>query len=208
VKKAAHLIQPQHAPRSAQWALITDWREAQPLTEVLWTGDLAPTLPFGPPLWTVVLCQSELQFYRASSLASKLKDQVKTIIPVLCERIPVKLFGGIIWKYFTDFQSTPTKVKEKQQRKQMEEKYGECMNQLPTEESTSDVNECEDRSSLARGMAADVSMNNLPDMHCCVHEGLPSSGLRAILLHHELPQQPFDALSPRLFHVNDVDEDA
>lgn len=190
------------------WALITDWREAQPLAEVLWTGDLAPTLPFGPPMWTVILCQSEVQLYRASNLARRLKDRVNTIIPVLCDSIPVKLLGGIIWKYFSNFQSTPTKVKEKQQRKQMEENYGECMKQLPTEESTDGVSDCEDQASLACSMTAGVSICEQPmkislqDTQFNAHEVEASSGLQAILLHHGMPQQPLGALTPSLLHLN------
>lgn len=214
VKKAAHLPQPRHAPRCAWWAIITDWREAQPLTEVLWTGDIASTPPFVPPMWMVILCQSEAQFHRASNLARTFKDQVNAIIPVLCESIPVKLLGGLIWKYFSNFQSTPAKIKEKQQRMQLEENYGECMKPLPTEESTNDVSDCKDRASLAGNVTAHVGICERPrkislqDTQFSVHEAGASSGLQAILLHHGIPQQPLGALSPAMSLADDVDEHA
>jgi len=150
VTNALDLLQPYLKPQLANWAIIADWRETEALAEVLWSGNQTATLPFGPPMFTIVECENHMQLSQASFLAEKVKDHVHIIImPVCHENILGTCLNGIIKKYVSNFQRKLADVKvdhQKQQFEQMEVNIGEQIKPLLTNEG---VREHQEEASVA-----------------------------------------------------------
>mmetsp|Transcript_18403 Transcript_18403/g.36094 ORF Transcript_18403/g.36094 Transcript_18403/m.36094 type:complete len:214 (+) Transcript_18403:76-717(+) len=149
VKKAAHLHVNRNQPKLACWTLVTDWREAQPLSEILWPSNPAALLPCQPPVCTIILCESEMQFSRASVFATKFKNRAG-IVPVLCGKIPEVLLFGIIRKHFNSPLTKLHNVKvdeRQQQQKQMDENKAPVQ-LLLFERLKDDAGEFEDKESM------------------------------------------------------------
>eukprot|EP00419_Tripos_fusus_P060735 CAMPEP_0172913450 /NCGR_PEP_ID=MMETSP1075-20121228/190381_1 /TAXON_ID=2916 /ORGANISM="Ceratium fusus, Strain PA161109" /LENGTH=263 /DNA_ID=CAMNT_0013772159 /DNA_START=1 /DNA_END=790 /DNA_ORIENTATION=+ len=123
--------------------------EAQPLSEILWPSNPAALLPCQPPVCTIILCESEMQFSRASVFATKFKNRAG-IVPVLCGKIPEVLLFGIIRKHFNSPLTKLHNVKvdeRQQQQKQMDENKAPVQ-LLLFERLKDDAGEFEDKESM------------------------------------------------------------
>jgi len=117
VTKAVDLPQPYLKPQLDRWALLADWHEAETLAEILWNGNHAATLPFGPPMFTIIECENNKQLSQASVLAETVKGHVDIIImPVCDENILGTCLNGIIKKYVSNFETKLAIVKVDHQK--------------------------------------------------------------------------------------------
>jgi len=95
LKKANQFAEWDGRPTRTTFALVTDWREAQPCIAYLAQPDVTAR-----PMCMIVLCDSQRQFGRASQWASNLPPEIGSVI--VCEKgnIPPTLLNGLIHQCF------------------------------------------------------------------------------------------------------------
>lgn len=94
LKKARNFSSWMERAARPRFALVTDWREAQPCIRAMLAGDRTR------PILVVVICDSERQLNRAKAWASRLELGVCAMH--ICEQgnIPKELLGGLINQCF------------------------------------------------------------------------------------------------------------
>mmetsp|Transcript_7614 Transcript_7614/g.14163 ORF Transcript_7614/g.14163 Transcript_7614/m.14163 type:complete len:302 (-) Transcript_7614:215-1120(-) len=96
LRKAARFLNWVEGHQVLPYAVVTDWREAQPIIQSLM---VAPPQIVRPSLF-VILCESQRQHRRASAWSKTLPSNVGNVIACRPPFVPNELLDGVLAKHF------------------------------------------------------------------------------------------------------------